>query len=414
MAVPVVVPNTPDAASFNTLNPSLEFTGTDADGDRLTYDVEVQSNTYNPGKGLSGSNSYTTVAYGAGVFVALGTHANIAHSTDGKTWVESPFPYLNVQDLIYADGRFVAVRSHSGQSAITSVDGYNWTLSDTPFGSTMHRVAFGNGMFVGLRTGSGSSGRVFTSPDGLTWTNRATAYPDSTTFSFVTYGQGKFVIGRYNLMESVDGITWTDKGTITSGFDIVALAYGNGQWAGVSNSLGTRSLIVRATEIGPSWTGTSDNINSSISYADIKFSNGFFYGTVRSSTVRSFLKSKDGVNWDNKSTLGVIPENISGVIYAKNNIVIASSLMRSVHLSIAKSSEDIGFSNLSDPSDEDPFRSGDQIAYELTSSLIPGSYSWSVRAMDPEGSGTWGEWSTSREFTVIRPPNPGIFMQFLT
>lgn len=67
------------------------------------------------------------------------------------------------------------------------------------------------------------------------------------------------------------------------------------------------------------------------------------------------------------------------------------------------SGTDNGFANEDTPADTDPFTSGDQISFTVQSgdALTPGrTYYWRVRAIDPAGSNTYGDWTSSRSFTV--------------
>ena len=56
-------------------------------------------------------------------------------------------------------------------------------------------VVYGNGTFVAV-SNSGTGNRVMTSPDGITWTSRASAADNN--WSSVTYGNGTFVAVAYS------------------------------------------------------------------------------------------------------------------------------------------------------------------------------------------------------------------------
>lgn len=64
------------------------------------------------------------------------------------------------------------------------------------------------------------------------------------------------------------------------------------------------------------------------------------------------------------------------------------------------SDTDLGFENLDTPADTDPFNNNERIRYTFQSTLENGTYSWQVRAKDPTGSNTWGDWTTARTFTI--------------
>jgi len=64
------------------------------------------------------------------------------------------------------------------------------------------------------------------------------------------------------------------------------------------------------------------------------------------------------------------------------------------------SATDSGFANLT-TTKTDPFYSGNQIGYTLSTDLTRGtSYYWRVRGKDVTGSNTWGNWSAVAKFTV--------------
>jgi len=66
------------------------------------------------------------------------------------------------------------------------------------------------------------------------------------------------------------------------------------------------------------------------------------------------------------------------------------------------SGTDSGFENLDTPADTDPFTEGDAAAFTVQAgdALDDGLYFWRVRAKDPSGTDTYGDWSATRSFTV--------------
>lgn len=69
----------------------------------------------------------------------------------------------------------------------------------------------------------------------------------------------------------------------------------------------------------------------------------------------------------------------------------------------ALSETDLGFANVTTPADTDPFNSGDTISYTVQSgdALSNGTtYFYRVRGYDPDGSESWGSWSTVRSLTI--------------
>lgn len=66
----------------------------------------------------------------------------------------------------------------------------------------------------------------------------------------------------------------------------------------------------------------------------------------------------------------------------------------------AISGTDAGFANPDNGGDTDPFTSGENIQYTVQSALDPGTYYWRVRGIDPSGSNTYGDWSSTYSFTI--------------
>lgn len=66
------------------------------------------------------------------------------------------------------------------------------------------------------------------------------------------------------------------------------------------------------------------------------------------------------------------------------------------------SGTDAGFVNPDVGGDTDPFNSGENIQFTVQAGdeLAIGTYYWRVRGIDPSGSNTYGEWSSTRSFTI--------------
>lgn len=64
------------------------------------------------------------------------------------------------------------------------------------------------------------------------------------------------------------------------------------------------------------------------------------------------------------------------------------------------SGTDSGFSG--SPDNTDPFTSGQQVSFTVQAgdALSTGTYYWRARGIDPSGSNTYGDWATTRSFTV--------------
>lgn len=94
------------------------------------------------------------------------------------------------RSIAYGNGVFVAIAT-STTSAATSTDGITWTARTLPSAATWAAVTFGNGVFVAVGGSGAASTVAATSPDGITWTART--LPTSVQWAAVTYGNGLFV-----------------------------------------------------------------------------------------------------------------------------------------------------------------------------------------------------------------------------
>jgi hypothetical protein len=138
--------------------------------------------------------------FGNGTFVIVG-YDQIAYSTtDGLTWNSISFPGSFWNGVTFGNGTFVAV----GNNQIAySTNGYTWTVNNY-FSNDFKDVAFGNGTFVTFATNN-SIARSTT--NGHTWT----ITPDYNFFYTITFGNGIFILGGYNITaySNDNGQTWT-------------------------------------------------------------------------------------------------------------------------------------------------------------------------------------------------------------
>ena len=129
-----------------------------------------------------GDYDWNALAYGNGIWVALdsrvGVHVDrvMTSSTGNAPWALSNCPDGLWRGLCFANGQFVAVAKGgtNGKRAMTSPDGVNWTLQDTPTPSAdlaWQSVDYGDGLFVACQKNAApDTHAVMTSPDGVNWT----------------------------------------------------------------------------------------------------------------------------------------------------------------------------------------------------------------------------------------------------
>lgn len=213
-------------------------------------------------RAAANSNQYACIAYGNGRFVAIsigGELQNVMYSSDGGvTWTAVTSGYSNAWEAVtYGGGLFVAVASTGSGRVMTSPDGVTWTLRTAPL-NRWKALTYGNGQFVTVGESSASS-PIATSTDGITWTQQSS--PVSEDLYAVTYGANKYVAlgyggGNYVALTSTDGVTWGYTYTVPAA-TWRSVCFGNALFVAVADT-GVGLATVMTSPNGTVWTeGTS-------------------------------------------------------------------------------------------------------------------------------------------------------------
>lgn len=171
----------------------------------------------------------------------------VQKSTDGINWSLASRSIKNgvVIAMAYGNGKWVCVAtgvSPQPQVFYSSTDGTNWTKSADLFTTTLNwslqapiDLVFANGNFIcacpvsTAMTGDGCS--IYTSPDGVTWTPRATPYNAAPVAGGTIATDGTTVVFTNNTngaMKSTDGgVTWSVLSPTATGTICI---YSNGVW----------------------------------------------------------------------------------------------------------------------------------------------------------------------------------------
>jgi hypothetical protein len=191
------------------------------------------------------SRAWKSVAYGNGLFVAVGDHT-IDTSSDGITWTRrTPYLYCQLQGIAYGNGMFVTVgmwaddRGASYQCVQTSRDGVNWTGAGAPTSVPLRSIAFGSGQFVMV----GDDGLIFTSADAVAWTQRNPQ--TAATLQDVAFLNGWFIaVGSSGtIIRSQDGVQWSHAQDSEP-----CQLFGVGSGLGRSVAVGSDSSILHSTD----------------------------------------------------------------------------------------------------------------------------------------------------------------------
>jgi hypothetical protein len=264
--------------------------------------------------------TFQDLKYLNGQFVGVGGK-QLSFSADASTWTNT-VTVTNAEEsaeflsITFGNGRYVAGGLYG--TVWTSLDGLNWTNPAPDLGVSANDpavvVAFGNGVFVGV---SGPQAHVLTSPDGLNWT--AQELTTNTSFSIysadVTYGNGRFVAVFDSLVAtSADGTNWISAPVQNP---IYTVAAGNGKFVALGNS------AIAVSTNGLDWTYQSSSAFSGL--ADVTFGAGFFVAvgydyTYRSGHESPIWVSPDGTHWSKRASW--TPRILSTVAFGDGTFVI--------------------------------------------------------------------------------------------
>jgi hypothetical protein len=212
---------------------------------------------------------------------------------DGNTVVGSNSPTLALNNTTSTSaGNYTvtitnAVGSVTSAAATLVVDAPATTFTQrrrtSGSSNSLWDFASGNGTMVAV----GSPGLLYTSTDGVAWTQRASGTNE--WLVGVAFGNNQFVAVGDNgrILRSSDGVLWTyaaNEGTI---FRLNGVIYARDRWVAV----GENGVIVTSTDANtwsPVLSGTTNYLHGLV------YHEGFFIATGGKGTV---LSSTDGLTW---------------------------------------------------------------------------------------------------------------------
>jgi len=231
------------------------------------------------------------VAYGNGVYVVVGAQDGatcyVASSTNGATWTRRTIEATTtLLGITYANNLFVAIGFND--QIYTSPDGITWTQRTFAgaVGDSWYGVVWSGTQFVAV----GSGARVLTSSDGTTWTLTSVAGVSSAYAVSYSSSLNLFVLVRIaasnQIYTSPDGITWTlrTSGTVNALYSIT--------WSGTQFvAVGNGGTILTSPD-GIAWTtrtAPSTNALLGICWTGSQF--------IAVSNAGTYATSTDGVTW---------------------------------------------------------------------------------------------------------------------
>jgi hypothetical protein len=219
--------------------------------------------TWTAGGALPGGISGTAVsiAYGQyndiGRWVALGSGGTSAYSTNGGvTWVAGGAVGSGTYTSVaYGQGVFVAITTGATTTRISVDGGQTWSAGGAlPASSTWSNVVYGANKFVAA-SAVGDVNPAYSVDRGLTWSNAETTgyFGTPSSITDLRYGQGLFVVTQAasnNMLSSEDGINWTSRAiTRTSGVGSLGAFHGNPNQTGIWVIIPSASTIQASSAV---------------------------------------------------------------------------------------------------------------------------------------------------------------------
>lgn len=432
---PTITPNTADGEVFFTNQPSLEFTGNDAESDNLTYEIEISDRDDFIGSGSFITDSHTSGASGIIHPNPVGslTWQGFEQVDDrpGQSFQSQGGGVLDKARVTFGpdadtDGTvFVRVYAHQGVYGTSSEPLNAASPANTPTPDWLaesDHVAFNTGGSGGWHEFTFSGANRIRLEAGqsyvlvLDWRPNNTLYDNTITVSVdaIVKGHGGNCY--------IDGASVPNNGVFDA--DMLFEVYEE------------LTLITAASDTDPGFLNTVNGADTDpftagqmISYtvqpADALTADVVYYWRVRcidpsGSALPSAWSTTRTFTYDDGNTPPTIAQDtadlttfttllptllFTGSDVDLDPLTYQIQIYEGITLIVdALSDTDPGFLNEDDNPDTDPFTAGDQISYTVQSDLTDlTSYTWRVRCNDPGGAATWSAWSAYRTFDISLP-----------
>ena len=219
---------------------------------------------------LLNKDDLSSVAAGAGTFVAVGRQGLIRSSSDGLHWTtRSSGTQQDIKQIEWLGTQFLAVGA--GGTILSSIDGTVWVARSSTTSVTLNGIARAAATYLVV----GDAGTLLTSADGIAWSARSIG---SANLNAVAVSDTMWVAvgSSATVLTSPDGQTWTAN---MSGFSAATL------------NPGTSSAL-------------SDNLNSIVFAGGLFVAEGGVANANTGASHSSILTSPDGIQWSAKPNVG--------------------------------------------------------------------------------------------------------------
>jgi hypothetical protein len=361
----VIVPDMPPG--INTVATSLSLVGKGYPnyGEKIAGNflhlLENFSSPIPPENPIEGQLWYDTSDPAKKVLRIMDGTASATRSLDGSTWVATPgaIPTTSgtYSSVAYGNGVFVAITTGSNQTAYTA-NGTTWTAGgNLPSSTTWTSVAYGNGRFVAIA--SSSRAVAYSVNKGATWSAAPAGLPSSQVWTKVAYGQGVFMAiaqGTTVCATSSDGVTWTAQ-ALQSSSNWKGLAFGNINnnplWVAVSNTSGTTGASIVT---GAQATGRIKITSNSVSEVRmIEPGSAYPKGAITAIAASNVINTSDTTNLIDSQPIEFTGLDTYGLITNTTYYVIGSTIVTDTSFKVSATA-------------------GSATAVTLTAATIAGTY----------------------------------------
>lgn len=244
------------------------------------------------------------VTWGNGQFVAVGSGDTALTSPDGINWSVHSTGLTSVNahaaDIVWNGSQYLAVGQDEAREgvALISVNGRNW-VAHALVGSAANAVAWnpasspGHYLALGDRTAGASIWSWF-SLDGAIWLSR-TILATTLSAEGVLWHNNQFVaVGAAGLiMTSPDGFTWTTQTSVTDS-TLDDIAQGNGLYVAVGSGSGNDGAVLTSPD-AVTWTPRTPS-GGTCALSGVEW-NGSIFVAVGAGGSPCIISSPDGITW---------------------------------------------------------------------------------------------------------------------
>ncbi len=246
--------------------------------------------------GNSGTISRSCVAVGNGIYVAGNTSGNVEYSSDGVTWTQVASGISGTSDVAGVSrigSTFFAV---GGDEISRSTDGQSWTVGPLESNTFGRSIAGHASTLVVV----GSSTSISTN-NGISWTQ-----PEALQYTYLndvirTATQYVAVGDSGKIFTSANGVAWTNR-SLSEPSNLKAVAASPTMTVAVGGDLYSSQAVIYSSPNGIAWTKRPIGVGNEI--VDVVWTGSRFIALCSREVA---LLSTDGINWTQRNTYLPLP-----------------------------------------------------------------------------------------------------------